>query len=192
MIATTRLAQVFFLALGTAALADQPLQVMIQAEGVALPEGSICRAVVRAEYRIVQPPITAKDRGRHVEVTDDMATFRAPAPEQHTWRFVAAKTSGNGRQSFDFVIPANMPKPHAGSRAAIYVPVSYTIAVPGFPEIKSESTYLIRLDDVTPGKPVSRCLRFELIDGGTSLRAGLLPTCNDSFENRGQPLATTD
>jgi hypothetical protein len=184
-----------------AVFADQPLKFTIQAEGVNLPEGSVCQADLRVEYRIVEPRTSAKDGGRYVGVTDGMATFTAPAPERHNWRHVAPKkssatvsdpTTSNGRRSFEFTIPAAMPRAHAGSRAAFYVPVSYTIAVPGFPEVRQQQTFVVRLDDAGAGRPVSRCLRFELING-TQLRSGLLRTCNDSFEQLGaQPLATSE
>ncbi|HEX2834982.1 MAG TPA: hypothetical protein VHW00_18350 [Thermoanaerobaculia bacterium] len=62
--------------------------------------------------------------------------------------------------------------------------------MPGFPEVKNESTYVIRIEDAS--KPVSRCLRFELINDGQSLRAGLLPTCEDSFDKRGGTVLLSD
>lgn len=173
----------------TSTFAAQPLKVTIRAEGVGMPEGTVCRAEVRAEYRIVQPRVTKDDAGRYKGLTDDMATFRAVAPERHTWSFVGAK-GANGRQSFEFTLPAGLPRAQAGARSAIYVPITYTIAVPGFPEVKNESTYVIRFDN--DGKPVSRCLRFELINNGQSLRTGLLPTCEDSFEKRGGTVLMSD
>jgi hypothetical protein len=177
-------------AVGTAD-AEPPMKLTLQTEGVNFPAGTVCRAEIRAEYRIVQPRISANDAGRQVEVTDDMATFVAPAPERQAWRFVAAPKT-NGRQSFEFTLPADLPRAHGSARAAIYVPVTYSIAVAGFPEVKQQQTFVVRVDATAPGKPVSRCLRFELING-SQLRTGLLPTCNDSFETRGaQPLAASD
>ncbi len=171
------------------AIAGAPLKLTIQTEGIALPDGTICRADVSAEYRIVQPRVSRADAGRHKAVTDDMATFRAAAAERRTWRFVASKAS-NGRESFDFTLPANLPRAHAGAHAVIYVPVTYSIVVPGFPEVKSDSTFVIPIEN--PSTPVSRCLRFELINNGESLRAGLLPSCADSFDKRAATVLTGD
>lgn len=176
-----------------ARVAEQPLKLTIQTEGVNLPSGSICRAEVAAEYRIVEPRVSTEDRGKHVPVTNDMTTFAARAPERHEWRFAAARdrraSQAIERENFEFMIPAGLPRAHRGARAGIYVPVAYSISVPGFPELRQQQTFVIRFDESS--KKLTRCLRFELMNG-SELRVGLLPTCGHTFEQLGALPLTAD
>lgn len=159
-----------------------PLKLTIQTEGAALPEGTICRADVRAEYRIVQPHLSRDDAGRSKDIEDDSITYRAMAAERHEWRFVATEKNRAGRTDFAFTLPANLPRAQRAARDGVYLTVNYTVTVPGFPTVEQEQTFPIRFDDAT--QPLTRCLKFELLHG-QSLAVGVLPSCRDSFANRG-------
>lgn len=165
--------------------ADAPTQVTISAEAVGFPSGTICEVELRAEYRIIDPPRSGtQNHGKYEAITDAMATFVAPAAEQHAWNFVISETGDKRpKKTFAFTLPSKLPTPHDRSYASVYIPVKYKLSIPGVAGIvEVEQTYPVRIVPST-GAALSRCVRIEMMAERRALRHSILPDCSKTFED---------